>query len=126
MGQHLNRAAYFVADEETEKNKAERAKAVRKAKAKILVEFESAVRSAKSATDLLDRVLERVRRLSQRDAPAEAIIFMDATATGEIDFVDAQHLLIAYMSLSSQSVKAQEPDPYATASGGDTNDADPS
>jgi hypothetical protein len=134
LGQWLNRTAYFVAESETDpkdraarealklpQNKAKRAefyKAVQKAKAKILVEFESAVMSAKTPTDMLHRISTRAGRLLQWDAPPEATNFYDATASATIPFETAQHLLIAYMRLRSPITKAQEPDPYAVGTDG--------
>ncbi len=55
--------------------------------------------SADLPEDMLRRVSERAGRLLQSDAPAEAMAYFDATATGEIDFKRAQHLLIAYLRL---------------------------
>lgn len=100
LGQWINRTAYFVAEEDTDKNAQNRAQNVRKAKAKVLVEFESAVMSATSPEDMLHRVSTRAGRLLQGDAPAAATEFYDAAASGVgIDFKQAQHLLIAYIRL---------------------------
>jgi len=99
LGQWINRTAYLVAEEDTDKKAQNRPQAVRKAKAKVLVEFESAVMSADSAEDMLHRVSTRAGRLLQGDAPAEATVFFDASAAGEIPFKTAQHLLIAYLRL---------------------------
>lgn len=99
FGQWINRSAYFVAEEDTDKGGQNRTQAVRKAKAKVLVEFESAIMSASSPEDMLHRVSTRAGRLLQADAPAEATTFFDAAASGEIHFKTAQHLLIAYLRL---------------------------
>ncbi len=136
MGQWLNRTAYFVAEAETEptdraerealkleKNKARRAefyKAVQKAKAKILVEFESAVMSADTPADMLHRVSTRAGRLLQGDAPPSASAFYDAAAAGVFENpATAQHLLIAYMRLRSPMTKTL---PSALGGGGDAGD----
>lgn len=141
MGQWLNRTAYFVAEAETdptdpndrealkqEKNKARRAefyKAVQKAKAKILVEFESAVMSADTPADMLHRVSTRAGRLLQGDAPPAATAFYDATAAGTFENpATAQHLLIAYMRLRSPMTKTLLP--RGTDGSGDTGAADES
>lgn len=117
LGQWLNRTAYLVADSEVKPDAAERTKKVQKEKAKILVEFESAAMSAKTPQDMLHRISTRAGRLLQRDAPAEATRFYDATNSGEIDSEDALHLLIAYMRLRSTSTK-EEKGPSATIDDG--------
>lgn len=99
LGQWINRSAYFVAEDDTDKGGQNRTQAVRKAKAKVLVEFESAIMSASSPEDMLHRVSTRAGRLLQADAPAEATAFFDDAASGEIPFKTAQHLLIAYLRL---------------------------
>lgn len=99
LGQWINRSAYFVAEDDTDKSGQNRTQAVRKAKAKVLVEFESAIMSAASPEDMLHRVSTRAGRLLQADAPAEATAFFDAAVSREISFKTAQHLLIAYLRL---------------------------
>ncbi len=99
LGQWINRTAYFVAEENTDKGVQNRQQALRKAKAKVLVEFESAIMSADSPEDMLHRVSTRAGRLLQGDAPAEATEYFDASAAREIHFKTAQHLLIAYLRL---------------------------
>jgi hypothetical protein len=113
LGRWLNTTAYLVAREEVGTGVANQDELIKKAKAKILVEFESAAMSAKSPQDLLFRISTRAGRLLQDDAPAAAERFMDATATGEISQLDATHLLVAYMRLRSKKTKSA-PDP-ATA-----------
>ena len=114
LGQWINRTAYFVADENTDEKTQNRPQAVRKAKAKVLVEFESAIMSADSPEDMLHRVSTRAGRLLQGDAPAEATAYFDASAVGEeISFRTAQHLLIAYLRL--RSAKTPELLPNGTA-----------
>ena len=105
LGQWLNYMAYRVADGEINKDKADRAKEVRKAKAKILVEFESAAMSAPTAQEMLFRISTRAGRLLQSDAPASATRYMDAANSGEIDAKEALHLLVAYMRLRSDNIK---------------------
>lgn len=116
LGQWLNRTAYFVADGEYEQGTSDRAAKVRKAKAKILVEFESAAMSAKSPQDLLFRISTRAGRLLQNDAPAESKPFMDAVASGEITQQDAVHLLVAYMRLRAPGKEVSDLPVSATAS----------
>jgi len=116
LGQWLNRTAYFVADGEVETGASDRRGRVAKAKAKILVEFESAAMSAKTPQDLLFRLSTRCGRLLQDDAPAEAKRFMDAVASTEIGQTDATHLLIAYMRLRAPRPQAGEPENAPSAS----------
>lgn len=109
LGQWLNRAAYRVADADTDDkySEAERAKKIRQAKAKILVEFESAAMSATTPQDMMYRISTRAGRLLQMDMPAEATCFLDETLIGEkLKPKDALHLLIAYMRLRQNFEKA--------------------
>jgi hypothetical protein len=106
LGQWLNTTAYFVANEEVKADAPDRNKKIRKEKAKILVEFESAAMSAKSAVDMLYRISTRAGRLLQSDAPAESAPFMDAAASGvKLTFDDARYLLIAYSRLRAARIK---------------------
>ncbi len=109
LGQWLNRTAYFVADGEVEASAGDRRGKVAKAKAKILIEFESAAMSAKSPQDLLFRLSTRCGRLLQDDAPSDAKRFMDAVASEEITQLAATHLLIAYMRLRAPRPQTGEP-----------------
>ena len=117
LGQWLNRAAYRVADADTDTklSEAERAKKIRQAKAKILVEFESAAMSATTPQDMMYRISTRAGRLLQMDMPAEATKFLDETLIGEkLKSKDALHLLIAYLRLRQnfeKSDKAPETEP---------------
>jgi len=125
LGQWINNTAYWVAEEDTDKNIGNRQQAVRKAKAKVLVEFESAILSAESPTDMLHRISTRAGRLLQRDAPPEAAIFYDAAAIGEqLSPKQAQHLVIAYLRLRAMK-QPEDPKPTTetvSASEHDTDD----
>ncbi len=100
FGQWLNSTAYFVAKSEVgETNDYTK---INKAKAKLLVEFESAAMSAENAQDMLHRISTRAGRLLQQDAPADAVLFMDAANSGEIEAQDALHLLISYLRIRTQ------------------------
>ncbi len=113
LGRWLNNTAYRVADEEVDSKAENRPALVKKVKAKILVEFESAALSATSSDDLLFRISSRAGRLLGSDAPAAADLFMDAVALGEegggISKKTATHLLIAYMRLRGKAQKATAP-----------------
>lgn len=102
LGQWLNYAAYSVAESEVKPEIADRDKKVKQAKAKILVELESAAMSAKTPVDMLQRISTRTGRLLQKDLPVGATRYMDATASGEILPEDALHLLLAYLRLRSE------------------------
>jgi len=119
LGQWLNRTAYFVADGEVEGkgNNPERTSKVRKAKAKILVEFESAAMSAKDPLDMLFRISTRAGRLLQDDLPSDAKAFMDAVATQQIEPQKAVWLLVAYMRLRApkkETGEAVAPEPESS------------
>ena len=73
-----------------------------KAKAKILVELESSVFSAKSGDALIAHTITRAGRLSGLDAPAEASLFMEKAASGELPLEQAKNLLIAFSRLKSK------------------------
>jgi|GEM_PF-292778 len=118
LGRWLNTTAYRVAEDEVDASASNRAEVVKKTKAKILVEFESAAMSAKNAPDLLFRISTRAGRLLGSDAPAAAEVFMDATALGDeqeggISKETATHLLIAYMRLRSKTRKPADADATA-------------
>jgi hypothetical protein len=100
FGQWLNSTAYFVAKGEVGQSN-DYAK-INKAKAKILVEFESAAMSAENAQDMLHRISTRAGRLLQQDAPADVVRFMDAANSGEIEAQDALHLLVSYLRIRTQ------------------------
>ena len=111
LGQWLNRAAFRVADSDVDEKygEAERAKKIRQAKAKILVEFESAAMSATTPQDMMYRISTRAGRLLQMDMPAEATRFLDETLIGEkLKPKDALHLLIAYMRLRQNFEKSDK------------------
>jgi hypothetical protein len=119
-GQWLNRTAYFVAKNEVPEKTEKREAKIRKEKAKILIEFESAARSAETPQDMFDRVSTRAGRLLQSDAPAEATRFMDAAMSGDsVTAKDALQMLVAYMRL--RSGKTAEGDSAALTS--QTDDA---
>lgn len=112
LGQWLNRAAFRVADSDIDDkySEAERAKKIRQAKAKILVEFESAAMSATTPQDMMYRISTRAGRLLQMDMPAEATKFLDETLIGEkLKPKDALHLLIAYLRLRQNFERSDNP-----------------
>ncbi|WP_293526449.1 type I-PGING CRISPR-associated protein Cas8c/Csp2 [Prevotella sp.] len=79
-----------------------------KAKAKILVELESSVFSAKSGDALIAYTITRAGRLSGFDAPTEASLFMEKAASGELPLEQAKNLLIAFSRLKSKKEEADK------------------
>ena len=74
-----------------------------KAKAKVLVELESSVFSAKSGDALIAYTITRAGRLSGFDAPTEASLFMEKASSGELPLEQAKNLLIAFSRLKSKN-----------------------
>lgn len=99
LGLWLNYVAYKIAKEESEEKSFDDFK---KIKSKILIELESSAFSAKSPTALLSQTLTRAGRLSGMDAPANADIFMQAVASGEINLDDAKNLITAFSRLRNK------------------------
>lgn len=109
-GAALNRAAYFAAKAEVGDDERKRGGALRDLdtyKQRALVEFESAVQSAKSGPELLAKVGSRAGRLTGFDLPPEAAPFMEAVASDDIDLDDARSLVTAFMRLSTYKPKEE-------------------
>lgn len=79
-----------------------------KAKAKVLVELESSVFSAKSGDALIAYTITRAGRLSGFDAPTEASLFMEKAASGELPLEQAKNLIIAFSRLKSKKEEADK------------------
>ena len=79
-----------------------------KAKAKVLVELESSIFSAKSGDALVAHTITRAGRLSGLDAPAAASLFMEKAASGELPLEQAKNLLIAFSRLKSKKEEADK------------------
>jgi hypothetical protein len=135
LGRWLNSTAYRVADQEIPKAKSpeeikNRPLLVKKFKAKILVEFESAALSAETSDELLFRISTRAGRLLGSDAPAAADLFMDAVALGKdkdgggLSKEEATHLLIAYMRLRNTTRKTTDPTSESNATESSADDSD--
>ncbi|HLA63583.1 MAG TPA: hypothetical protein VK610_04100 [Rhodothermales bacterium] len=111
-GATLNFAAYRAARQEVQDDEKKRGAALRTQdiyKQRMLVEFESAIQSARSGPELLAKVGSRVGRLTGFDFPAEAREFMEAVAAGApggLSLADAQDLTMAFLRLSSRRLKA--------------------
>ena len=106
LGKWLNNVAYRSAQQEVATSPGW--DDLIKAKAKVLVELESSIFSAKSGDALVAHTITRAGRLSGLDAPAAASLFMEKTASGELPLEQAKNLLIAFSRLKSQKKEADK------------------
>lgn len=111
LGQWLNSVAYGVANKELankEKQEEEqegKQEKLRTLKAKVLVELESSILASKSADALIAHTIARAGRLSAKDAPTGASLFMEKTISGDLSLEQAKNLLIAFSRLKSSYYK---------------------
>ena len=115
-GAALNYAAYRAASGDAksdEKRRGADARDTAQYKQRALVEFESAVQSAKTGPEMLAKVGSRAGRLAAFEMPAEAGLFMEAVASGEVGLEPARDLVTAFMRLSTYD--------RSTASGSETD-----
>lgn len=96
LGRWLNMVAYFSAKDIADSSSWDD---IRKAKAKILVELESSIFSAKSGDSLIAHTIARAGRLSGLDAPEAATLFMEKATSGQLPLEQAKNLLIAFSRL---------------------------
>ena len=106
LGKWLNNVAYRSAQQEVATSPGW--DDLIKAKAKVLVELESSIFSAKSGDALVAHTITRAGRLSRLDAPAAASLFMEKAASGELPLEQAKNLLIAFSRLKSQKEEADK------------------
>ena len=106
LGKWLNNVAYRSAQQEVATSPGW--DDLIKAKAKVLVELESSIFSAKSGDALVAHTITRAGRLSGLDAPAAASLFMEEAASGELPLEQAKNLLIAFSRLKSQKEEADK------------------
>ena len=106
LGKWLNNVAYRSAQQEVATSPGW--DDLIKAKAKVLVELESSIFSAKSGDALIAHTITRAGRLSGLDAPAEASLFMEKAASGELPLEQAKNLLIAFSRLKSKKEEADK------------------
>lgn len=109
LGLWLNHVAYSAACSACGKNKladidynAESntdKKKIREFKAKVLVELESSIFASKSGDALIAHTIARAGRLSGFDAPEDASLFMENTASGQLPLEQAKNLLVAFLRL---------------------------
>ena len=106
LGKWLNYVAYRSAKKEV--GTSSKLDDLIKAKAKVLVELESSVFSTKSGDALIAYTITRAGRLSGFDAPAEASLFMEKAASGELPLEQAKNLIIAFSRLKSKKEEADK------------------
>jgi len=111
-GQWLNRSAYWAAVDSFSSEGAGNVNSqkVQEAKAKVLIELESAMISARTPQAMLSLLAGRTLRLMQTEAPQEAMPFITATATGKLKSETARHLITAFMRVSTFQKQATRTD----------------
>ncbi|MBZ0179190.1 MAG: hypothetical protein K8F36_07860 [Melioribacteraceae bacterium] len=109
LGHWLNQTAYFAAAKE---NKGKSYQEIADAKAKIIVELESAVFSAKTPSALVSQVVTRAGRISKRDAPNESQLFIKKIIAGELgetekaSLENAKNMLAAFSRIKGVKTEA--------------------
>lgn len=119
LGRWLNQTAYFAAKDEVGK---EDWNEIRKLKAKVLVELESSIFSAKSGDALISHSVTRAGRISKLDAPEAASLFMEKAASGELELENAKNLLIAFSRIKNQRESVEQPKEVTSALGEDISE----
>lgn len=109
LGRWLNQVAYFAAKAEVKVGSGNYWEELRKVKAKVLVELESSTFSAKTGDSLIAQAVTRAGRISGMDAPAEAVLFMEKTANGELQLDNAKNLLIAFSRIKNKVEQKELP-----------------
>lgn len=114
-GAALNRAAWTAASSDAQsdqKRRGEKARSPEEYKQRALIDFESAVHSAKSGPEMLAKVGSRAGRLTGFDLPPEAGLFMETVASWGKDqekLAIARDLVTAFMRLSTWKPKTDRP-----------------
>lgn len=119
LGRWLNQTAYFAAKDEVGK---EDWNEIRKLKAKVLVELESSIFSAKSGDALIAHSVTRAGRISKLDAPEAASLFMEKAASGELELENAKNLLIAFSRIKNKRESVEQPKEVTSALGEDISE----
>ena len=102
-GQSLNRAAYIAAQQETKGDQVEgiNGRSLKEYKHRVLLQLESIIQSAQSGPELVARLNAQVGRLSMQDIDSASKAFLIAVTNEQIPLLDAQHLITAFMRLST-------------------------
>ena len=126
LGAWLNRAAYIAAcnsvkseDNDSQDNPKEK---LRKEKYKFLTELESSIFSAKTGDALIAHTIARAGRLSFTDSPESASLFLEKTASGELNLDKAKNLLIAFSRLNTYSQSGEKTEMPIEGTTDETND----
>ncbi len=98
-GRSLNRAAYLAGKEIAGDGAG--IKAVIEAKQKVMLQLESIIHSAKTNQQLIARLNAQVGRLTFQDIDSRASLFLREVVSEKIGLEEAQHLITAFMRLSS-------------------------
>lgn len=110
-GKSLNMAAFSAAAQqvkEDQKNNRQNGPSLEEYKNRTLTQFESTIRSAKSATAMLAQMATIVGRLTMRDIHPDAGLFMEEVAKGSLHQETARDLIIAFMRLGTYKRENQE------------------
>lgn len=106
-GAYLNDVAYHIARQEVEENEEQdgggTGRNLYEAKTRALAQLESTAMSARRPSALFAQLNVDAGRQSNRDVPAAAERFLEATNAGEIEFDTAKDLVMAYMRLRSEN-----------------------
>ena len=113
-GSYLNLVAYLIGKDEADNKQT--GKNEFEAKARVLAQFESTAMSCKTSTELFSRLNVQAGRMSNRDVPEGASVFMEATNTGNISIDTAKQLILAYMRLRGEK-PAKSRDESSTTEG---------
>lgn len=112
FGNWLNFQAFTYASKEipvnenlNEKEKEEKKEKQRELKNKILIQFESAIMSAKTGDALVAFITTRAARLTGYDIDEGAKLFMSKVSCGELPLEQAKNLLIAFSRLKTANKK---------------------
>lgn len=112
FGNWLNFQAFTYASKEipvnenlNEKEKEEKKEKQRELKNKILIQFESAIMSAKTGDALVAFITTRAARLTGYDIYESAKLFMSKVSCGELPLEQAKNLLIAFSRLKTVNKK---------------------
>ena len=107
-GRSLNTAAYLAAKQEDDedKRKNRQGRGIQENKHRVLLQLESVIQSAKNNQELIARLNSQVGRLTMKDIHPAAQDFMEAVVNEQIEPLDAQHLITAFMRLSNYQVNA--------------------
>jgi hypothetical protein len=112
-GKSLNRAAYLAAKQEVsadEKGSRSGARSLNEYKHRVLLQLESIINSAENGCELVARLNSQVGRLTMQDVANQSETFLKEVVNNSIEIKDAQHLMTAFMRLSTYDPNKSEPE----------------